>query len=342
MLTRELLARLPKADLHNHLDGSLRPETLIDLAGSAGVVLPSRDPDTIRHFMLVKEAGNLEQYLARFAITVPVLQTPEALERVAYELAEDAARDGVRYIEVRYCPALSCARGMTLTDVVQAELRGLRAAERDFDVQASVINCSLRHFDPALSLEIASVSVALRDQGVVGFDLAGGEAGRPASQHREAFDLAEEALLGITIHAGEAAGPEYIADAVHRCHAHRLGHGTRLGEDLPLMRFVRDRRIPIEINLSSNVQTQAVASLEDHPLRLYYDEGLVVTLSTDNQLMSGTTLSREYWLAHEHLGFSLPEIRRMMLAGFESAFLPWPEKQRLLARVKDELALLAP
>lgn len=179
MLTRELIGRLPKAELHVHLDGSLRPATMIELARQARVVLPSYEAEPLRRFMLVDDAANLQDYLDRFDLTIPLLQTPEAIERVAYEMVEDAARDNVRYLEVRYCPHLSQRQGLTLDQVMQAELRGLARGERDFGVVARVINCSLRHYDPAVSVEIAECSVAYRNQGVVAFDLAGGEAGRP-------------------------------------------------------------------------------------------------------------------------------------------------------------------
>lgn len=337
MLTRELIARLPKAELHNHLDGSLRPGTLIELARGANVRLPSQDPDGIRDYMLVSDARHLEDYLARFEITVAVLQTAEALERVAYEMVEDAARDNVCYLEVRFCPQLSTSRGLTLEQVLEAELRGFARGEREFGVKTGVINCSLRHFDPALSDTIARVSVDFRDAGVVGFDLAGGESGRPAGAHGTAFDIAARGLLGITVHAGEAAGAESIAEAIHRCHAHRIGHGTRLHEDPTLQAYVRDRRILIEINLSSNLQTRVVDDLSRHPVRQYFDAGLNVTLATDNWLMSGTSLSREYWLAHHELGFTRAEIEQMILNGFEAAFLPLPDKLRLLAQVRAEL-----
>jgi adenosine deaminase len=231
MLTRELIGRLPKAELHNHLDGSLRPATLIELAREANVRLPSQDPEGIRDFMLVSDARHLEDYLARFDITVAVLQTAEALERVAYEMVEDAAQDNVRYLEVRYCPHLSIHRGLTLEQILDAELRGFARGEREFGVKTGVINCSLRHFEPALSESIARVSVDFRDAGVVAFDLAGGEAGRPPGAHGTAFDIAAQGQLGITVHAGEAAGSESIAQAIYRCHANRIGHGTRLFED---------------------------------------------------------------------------------------------------------------
>lgn len=340
MLTRELLARLPKAELHNHLDGSLRAGTLIELAAASGVNLPGDDPGVIKRFMRVTDARHLEDYLQRFDITVAVLQSEAAIERVAYEMVEDAAQDGVRYLEVRYCPELSRRTGLSLEAVLEAELSGLKRGERDFGVRTGVINCSLRHFDPAVSVAIARASVKFHDRGVVGFDLAGGEMGRPPGIHGEAFDIAACGLLGITVHAGEAAGPESIADALVRCHAQRIGHATRLYQDPLLLNYVRDHRVPLEINISSNVQTRAVPSAAEHPVRQYFDAGLVVTLSTDSWLMCGTSLTDEYWLAHTELGFSRDEIDQMILNGFESAFLPWPEKQRFLAEVRRDLALL--
>jgi len=253
MLTRELIGRLPKAELHTHLDSSLRPETMIELARDVGFELPARDPAALRRFMRVDDAANLEDYLKRFEYTIPLLQSAEAIERVAYEMVEDAARDNVRYLEVRYCPHLSQRQGMTLDEVMHAELQGLARGQRDFGVVARVINCSLRHYDPAVSVEIAECSVGFRDQGVVAFDLAGGEAGRPAGHHRAAFDVAAQGLLGVTVHAGEAAGAESIAEAVHLCHADRIGHGTRLYESPQLRDYIRDRRILIEANITSNV-----------------------------------------------------------------------------------------
>ncbi|MGH7527241.1 MAG: adenosine deaminase [Gemmatimonadales bacterium] len=338
MLTRELIARLPKAELHTHLDGCLRPETMIELARQAGMALPSSDPDAVRRFMLVNDAESLEDYLRRFEYTIPLLQTPEAIERVAYETVEDAARDNVRYLEVRYCPELSRREGLTLEEVLDAELRGLARGERDYGVTARVINCSLRHYDPEVSTRLAQCSVAYRGCGVVAFDLAGGEAGRPPAVHRAAFDIAAEGCLGITVHAGEAAGADSIAEAVHHCHADRIGHGTRLFEDPVLRDYLRDRRTTIEINITSNLKTRAVARAADHPVRAYYDAGLAVTLCTDGWLMAGVSLTDEYWLAHTELGFTRAEIDRMILNAFAGAFLPWGERQALCAQVRDELA----
>lgn len=333
MLTPELLRRLPKAELHVHLDGSLRPATMVELASAARLELPTNDPDQLRRYMLVDDAANLDDYLQRFDVTIALLQTPEALERVAYEMVEDAAADGLRLLEVRYCPELSTREGLSLDDVVAAEWRGLSRGAAEFGVRVGIINCSLRHYPPEVSLRIAERSVANRAHGVVGFDLAGGEAGRLPGRHHAAFDAAQAGGLGITVHAGEAAGAESVADAVRACHANRIGHGTRLAEDPVLQDYVRDRRILIETNLSSNVQTRVVRRIGDHPVRQYYDAGLNVTLCTDSWLMSGTSLSHEYWLAHTELGFSREEIDRMILNAFASSFLPWPDRQALLDEV---------
>ena len=337
MLTPEVIRRLPKAELHVHLDGSLRATTMIDLARTAKVTLPTNDPRALQRFMRVDDAKSLEDYLRRFDITIQLLQTPEAIERVAYEMAEDAARDNVRYLEVRYCPQLSRTRGLTLEEVIEAELRGFARGERDFGVISRVINCSLRHYQPGVSVEIARSSVPFRDRGVVAFDLAGGEAGRPPGAHKAAFDMAAEGLLGITIHAGEAAGAESIAAAIHECHANRIGHGTRLYENPELQDYVRDRRIVIEANITSNLQTRAVARASEHPVRAYFDAGIIVTLCTDGWLMGGISLSDEYWLAHTELGFSRAEIDQMIMNGFSGAFLPWPQRLELLSRVRNEL-----
>ena len=340
MLSRDLLRRLPKAELHVHLDGSLRPETMIDLARTARIDLPAHEPDALRRYMLVDDARDLEDYLKRFDVTIALLQDPDAIERVAYEMVEDARADGLRYLEVRYCPVLSTRRGLTIEEAVAAEWRGLVRGQRDFKVRTAIINCSLRHYAPEVSADLAARSVALRDQGVVAFDLAGGEAGRPAAVHRAAFDVAEQGGLGITVHAGEAAGAESIAQAVHLCHATRIGHGTHLAEDPALKVQLRDRRVVLEVNITSNVQTHAVTSAALHPVRGYLADGLAATLCTDSWLMSGTSLSNEYWIAHTALGMGRAEIDRMILHGFDGAFLPWPEKQLLLSDIREELRSL--
>jgi adenosine deaminase len=290
--------------------------------------------------MLVQDARHLEDYLARFDITVSLLQTEAAIERVAYEMVEDAAADNLRYMEVRYDPHLSTHGGLTMDQVVAAQRRGFDRGEREFGIRIGIINCTLRHYVPARSVVIARHSVRCKPLGVVGLDLAGGEAGRPPGRHGEAFDIALAGNLGITVHAGEAAGAESVAEAVRRCHAVRIGHGTRLREDPELQAYVRDRQILIEINITSNLQTRVVREANEHPVRGYFDAGLAVTLCTDSWLMSGVRLTDEYWLAHQQLGFTREEIDRMILNAFAGAFLPWPDRKALLARVRAELEAL--
>jgi adenosine deaminase len=337
MLTSEKLRRLPKAELHCHLDGSMRPETLIELAREYGIPVPYDSPDALRDYMLVNDAETLEEYLARFEVTISVLQTAEAIERVAYELAEDAARDGVRYIEVRNAPILNSRKKLSVAESLDAQLRGLARAEQDFGIIARSIVIALRQMSPMVSLDIARLAVAYHERGVVAFDLAGGELGFPASAHRMAFTYARENNLAVTVHAGEGDGADSVRQAVHACCANRVGHATRLIEDPALVQYVNDRRIGLEICLTSNVHTGAAASYEKHPLRTYFDRGMNVSLNTDNRLMSGTTLTDEYLYAAKYLDFTFDELCTLALNGFESSFLPWEQRLKLLSDVSFEL-----
>ena len=336
-LDRDLLERLPKAELHVHLDGSLRPETMLELADEHGVAMPRKTAAELAEYMHVTDARNLVDYLERFEITLSIMQTGNALERIAYELAEDLAGENVRYAEIRYSPILNARGGLPLTEAVEAPLRGLSRAEADFGIRTGLIICGIRNMDPETSRDLADLTVAFKNRGVVAFDLAGAEYNYPAKKHRDAFFTVINKNMAATIHAGEAYGPESIHQALHYCKANRIGHGTRLFEDPDLMQYVKDFRIPIEICLTSNVQTHAVPSFEEHPLRLYYDEGLVVSLNTDNRLMSGTTVTEEYWRAHRHLGFTWPELVDIAVMGFESAFIPWEETRALVREVKQSI-----
>jgi len=340
IVTRALLERLPKAELHVHLDGSLRPGTMVELAAAYGKPLPESDPERLRTYMHVRDASNLVEYLDRFAVTLSVMQTAEALERIAYELAEDLAGENVRYAEIRYSPILNTREGLPLTAAVDAPLRGLESAAQAFGIRTNLIICGIRNMDPATSQELADLTVAYKGRGVVAFDLAGAEYNYPAKKHREAFYTVINKNMAATIHAGEAYGPESIHQALHYCKANRIGHGTRLYEDPVLRDYIRDRRLLIETNITSNVQTRAVARASEHPVRQYLDAALAVTLCTDGWLMTGVTLSDEYWLAHTELGFTRAEIDRCLLEGFANAFLPWPERRAMVERVRGELATL--
>ena len=337
MLTRDLIERLPKAELHVHLDGSVRPQTLLELARDQGVKLPAADVKRIADYMHVTDARNLVDYLARFEVTLSVMQTPDALERCTYELIEDSAAENVRYLEIRYSPILCTRGGMPLTEAVDAPLRGIRRAEQQFGVKAQLIICGIRNMSPEVSLELANLTVAYKGKGVVAFDLAGAEYNFPAKKHKEAFYTVIDHNMATTVHAGEAYGAESIAQALHYCHADRIGHGTRLYENPDLEQYVLDRRVPLEICITSNLQTHAVPSAESHPVRRYFDMGIVVCLNTDNRLMSATTVTDELLLAHRKLGFDRGEIDRMILYGFESAFLPHREREALCRKIAGEL-----
>jgi adenosine deaminase len=337
---RALLRRLPKAELHCHLDGSVRPATLLELARQHHVTMPVNDVEGLRDFMIVRDARNLEDYLNRFDITLSVMQTADSLERVAYELAEDAAAEGVRYIEMRYSPVLNTRHDLSLGEAVEAPLKGLARAHRDHGIVARLIICALRNLPPGISMELAHLAVAYKGRGVAGFDLAGGERGHPAQIHAPAFAYARAHGLACTCHAGEGAGAESVREAVYACGAHRLGHATHLIDDQALTAYVTEKGIALEICLTSNVQTRAAASYEAHPLRRYFDAGANVVLNTDNRLMSGTTLTDEYVHAAEHLDFSFDELCTVALNGFESAFLDAPEREALVARAKADIAAL--
>jgi len=337
-ITKELIRKLPKAELHCHLDGSLRVSTIIDLAAHQKVELPAKNQEDLHNILAIKEKmKNLEEYLEIFDITLSVLQTPESLMRVAFELAEDCWNDGVRYVEVRYSPILHTQEGMTSSESIDAVKKGLDQAESEFGIKTGIIICGIRNISPEVSLKLADLAVQYKNKGVVGFDLAGAEENFPAKHHQEAFELILKKNINATLHAGEAFGPESIHQAIHACGAHRIGHGTRLMENKDLMAFVNDHRISLEICLKSNIQTRSIPSLEAHPFKYYLDQHLRVTLNTDNRLISDTTLTDEYLLAVNTFNLTLQDIRTIIINGFKSAFLPHNERRELIREVVDEL-----
>ena len=313
------------------------------MAREQGVKLPGDTPETLAQFVEVgDDCESLVDYLRAFDVTLSVMQTYESLVRTAFELAEDAAKENVRYMEVRYSPILHQQKGMTLHNIVQAVLEGLGNAEKLYNIKTGVILCGIRHISPDLSNKLADLTVAFKNKGVVGFDLAGAEEDFPAKKHREAFSRVLANNINCTLHAGEAYGPESIHQALHLCGAHRIGHGVRLIEDGDLLNYVNDHRIPLECCPSSNVQTRAVKRMEDHPIRLFYDMGLRVTVNTDNRMVTKTTVSEEYQVLHEVLGFTLDEIKDVIIMGFKSAFLPYAIKRAMLADVVNELKSFTP
>jgi adenosine deaminase len=330
-VTEAWVRALPKAELHVHLDGSLRPSTMLELADAAGVRLPADEPRTLARAMVADDAADLPAYLSRFETTLSVLQTADALARATRELVEDHAAEGVRLVEIRYAPILNTRGGLSIDAVLEATLDGMRQGVEATGIQAGLILCGIRNMAPSTSVATAELAVRNQDRGVVAFDLAGAERGHPAGKHVEAFETAARGLLPATVHAGEGWGPASIRDALHSGRASRIGHGTRLCEDEALEAWVRDRGIPVEICLTSNVQTRVAPTLGEHPVRRYFEGGIVLTLCTDNRLVSGTTVTDEYMRAAAHLHFTRAELLRVARMGFEAAFLPLGARTALLA-----------
>ncbi len=343
-LDRKVLKSLPKVLLHEHLDGVLRPKTVIELAKSANYgQLPTEDPEELaRWFHQGANQGSLPKYLEGFAHTIAVMQSEEALERVAYEQAEDLSGDGVIYFESRFAPVFHTRMGLSHQQVVSAVLKGLERGQRDFGISSRLIICAMRNMD--VSLEMAELAVDFRERGVVGFDLAGEEGGYPPKKHVEAFHYIQRQNFNITIHAGEGYGKESIWQAIQYCGAHRIGHGTRLIDDIAvadgqavklgdLAQYVLDKRIPLEICLLSNVQTGAARSLAEHPFKIFYQEKFRVTLNTDNRLMSDTTMTKEFEAARDTFGLSLEDFERITINAMKSAFLPYDQRYDLIYSV---------
>src|SRR5437773_2661632 len=349
MIPIETIREAPKALLHDHLDGGLRPETIVDLAGEYGYTgLPTTDPaELARWIRRGADRKSLELYLETFAHTVGVMQERDAIVRVAAECAEDLAADGIVYAEVRYAPELSTERGLTLDEVVEANLEGFRigmeragAAGSPIVVRALVT--AMRQ--AARSVEVAECAVRWRDAGVVGFDIAGPEAGYRPTLHLDAFDYVRRENFHITIHAGESFGVPSIWEALQFCGAERLGHGVRIVDDINrrpdgtvalgrLAAFVRDRRVPLEMCPTSNVHTGAVASVADHPIDLLRRLRYRVTVNTDNRLMSDVTLSSEFAALDEAFAIGLGEMEWLTINAMKSAFAPFDERLRLINEV---------
>ncbi|WP_427887161.1 adenosine deaminase [Kribbella sp. GL6] len=348
MISPGELVAAPKVLLHDHLDGGLRPGTVVELAREIGHRLPRSDAAELgAWFVESADSGSLERYLETFDHTVAVMQTAEAIKRVASECVQDLAADGVVYAEVRYAPEQHLHQGLTLEQVVDAVREGfehgMAVAERPIVVRQLLT--AMRHM--ARSMEIAELAVAYRDAGVVGFDIAGAEAGFPPTRHLDAFEYLQRENAHFTIHAGEAFGLPSIWQAIQWCGADRLGHGVRIIDDIThdgdldggkvelgrLAAYVRDRRIPLEMCPSSNLQTGAAASIAEHPIGLLTKLRFRVTVNTDNRLMSGTSMSRELALLSEAFGYDLADLRWFAINAMKSAFLPFDERLAIINNV---------
>ncbi|MDX1449253.1 MAG: adenosine deaminase [Acidimicrobiia bacterium] len=329
----------PKVQLHDHLDGGLRPSTIIELADAVGYSgLPDSDPEALAAwFTQTVKVGGLPGYLKTFDHTIAVLQTADALERVAYEAVVDLAADGVVYAEIRFAPELNTRQGLGLDDVLEAALAGLDRGSTETGTDVGLIVDGMRH--DSRTTEAARAAVRWRDAGVVGFDIAGPEAGYPPEAHLEAFGITAAGGLGITIHAGEADGLASIASALHECGAQRIGHGVRIVDDIeddrlgPIATEIRDRRIPLEMCPRSNVDTGAVLSLADHPIDRLLRLGFTVTVSCDNRLMSGTSPVTELAALVDAFGWGMAEVAEVTRNAAAAAFAPPQRVASLLARI---------
>lgn len=330
------IQRLPKVELHEHLDGSVRPSTILDLARQGGVRLPSTDPDALRR-VLSPGPSSLETYLQAFHVTNSVMQTTSSLRRIAFEAVEDWARDGVVYGEVRFAPELHILQGLSMESVFEAVLRGLEDGERAFPVTTGLILCSMRHSPPTLAT--ARLVKSYQNDGVVGFDIAGAEAPFPPRLHREAFEYCADQGLSTTCHAGEVTGPDYIREALDACRSLRIGHGTQLVQEWgpdrrqppegSLTQRILDNSIPLEMCLSSNLQTRACRDLPDHPFGSFFQAGLSVVLCTDSRLVSSTSLSRELALASKEWGLKNTDLITLQRTALEAAFCDHETKERI-------------
>jgi adenosine deaminase len=336
--TEQIVKSLPKVLLHDHLDGGLRPQTIIELAGDLKYKgLPTKDAGELAEwFHRGANKGNLIEYLQGFEHTCGVMQTREGLERVAYEMMEDMKKENVCYVETRFAPVFHVSKGLYFEDIVKAVLTGLERGKKDFGVGYGLILCGMRNMKN--TLEIAELAVNFRNQGVVGFDLAGEEGGYPPKRHIDAFQFIQRANFNITIHAGEAFGKESIWQAIQWCGAHRIGHATHLREDMTkdkegntivfgdLTQYILDKRIPLEICLLSNVHTGAVDKIENHPFGMLYKERFRVTLNTDDRLMSDTTMTKEFLTAIQVFGLNLDDLERITINSMKSAFIHYKER----------------
>lgn len=329
----QLIEQLPKTDLHCHFDGSIRIATLIELARKNKVVLPSFEPEILMERMKYgRVRKSLEEYLMGFDPLIAVLQEADDIERAFFEVCEDAAQENVWHLELRYCPLFLTKKGLTPKEVVKSCLKASERAEKEFNMSVKHILCGMRNDPHDLTMEVAMLASKFRDQGVVGFDIAGPEKGYPFKDHMKAIYWVKRNHLFITLHAGESAGPESIKEALFEAGAHRIGHGTSLVQDPDLLNFIIDHRIGVEACPISNWHTGAVKSLDDHPIKKLLEDGVRVSINTDNRLCSDTTVTKELMVMIEQLHMSMSSIKRLLENGFKSAFLPYRERGSLLEK----------
>jgi adenosine deaminase len=337
---RSMLAAMPKAELHLHLDGSLRIGTIADLAQEQGLTLPVSREQLASVCIAPDTCEDLVQLLAYFTMPIMVLQTAEALERVTYELCEDVRRENVRYVEIRFAPSVHRNNGLSLSDIIAAVVRGWHAGRAAFGLRGGVILCALRSLDPVETFAVARAGIQFLGHGVVAFDLAGDEEHFPVLLHKEPLLWAKGAGYGMTVHAGEAAGAQSVRDAVEVIGVSRIGHGTRAGEDPSLLPILRDRRIALDMCPTSNVHTKVLSSIHEHPLARYFRFGIPVTISCDNRTVSDVTLTHELEVSFEQLGLSPADLAAITLMAIEAGFADQADRRELLKEYEEDMKQL--
>lgn len=338
---REILQNLPKVDLHRHLEGSLRLSTMAEIACEHGVDLPSYDIEELRPYVQVTtdEPPDFHIFLEKFNFLARFYSKLECIDRISYEAVADAAQDNVKYLELRFNPAaLTLSQGFHFEQVMERVISAVKRAEQDFDITVKLLATIRRDYDQGTASRIVDMAIHYADQNIVGLDLAGDEVHYPAQPFAALFNKAKDVGLGITIHAGEAAGAESVRTAVELLRADRIGHGVRASEDLTVMDLLREREITLEMCPTSNIQTAAVQAITRHPLRAFYQIGLPVTVNTDDPSVSNTTLTDEYMVSVRDIGVTVSEIKQMILTGIRAAFLPQPEKEQWEAWFTEALS----
>lgn len=334
---KEILKRLPKVELHCHLDGSVRPETMYELLLEEGEI-EEMSPEEFRKLVMVEdECSSLVEYLEKFSYPLKVMQSKENIERITYELLEDLSKQNVKYVEIRFAPFLFMKKGLSFDESIENVLKGMKRAKKDFGILSNAILACMRYEDVEKSIEIVEYGEKYLGKGVVAVDLAGGEEGFPPETHRKAFDLANEKGYNITVHAGETGIYENITKSIELLHAERIGHGIAAIRSSKVMELLKEKNIFLENCPISNLQTKAVDSLEKYPIKDFLNKGLLATVNTDNTTVSNTSLDKEYKILMDELDFSLEEIIKLINNSVEATFLPEEEKNDLRRTIENEL-----
>lgn len=336
---KKFVSTLPKVDLHRHLDGSVRVKTIRDAAISHNFTLPTKNLKKLKKYVQVSpKCKSLTEFLQAFDFFYDFLKFPDVVERIAYENCEDAKKENLKYVELRFAPPLQATEKFSMEDVVKCAISGINEGMKNFNIKSGLILCIYRYHTVSEEQNWATVKLAEKyfGRGVVGIDLAGDESKYPTELYKKFFEYAKSAKIPITCHAGEADSAKSIATAV-KLGAQRIGHGTRLIENETLMKEIRDKGIPLEVCLTSNLQTQVIKSIKEHPFRKYYDYGIKVTINTDDPSVSGIDINSEYLLAMKEFNLTLEDIKKIILNGVEATFLPEKEKNVLYTEIKKEL-----